>query len=122
MNQSKNTGNEPQIFNRVNEFVAPNPDNTGKQSLLKLKLEVVATNTRKYESVNFGTYEAVFDIEDFLKAPNGIIVWERLVNNEAGATQDNRLAFLTSIQIRPKMIFSKPSEDMLAELKKGIQL
>lgn len=76
--------------------------------VIKLKLEVIATDTRKYESVNFGTYEAEFDIEEFLKSPSGVMVWEKLISNECGVTEDNRLAWLDGIQIRPRVRFGKP--------------
>lgn len=80
---------------------------------IQIKLIVTATDTRKYAKVEFGTYEAEFDIEQFLKAHPRPIIWDMRINNEAGITKDNRLAFFDSIQVRPRVVFSRPPEEIL---------
>lgn len=72
---------------------------------LKVKLTVSSTDVPEYKEVEFGTYEVEFALEDMAKHP---VLWEKLIDRKAGITEDNRLAFLSSIQIRPRMHFGKP--------------
>ena len=89
-------------------------------SSIIIRLVVEATDTPKYERVVFGTYEAKFEIDEFLKSPTNTIEWRQQINQEAGITNGGRLGLLEYVEVIPHMRFTLPAEDMLRILKEEI--
>lgn len=86
---------------------------------LIIKVEVTSTDVPKYKEVNFGTYEAFFELEDLYKHAPENDRWFIKIQEVAGQTLDNRTAYLDSIIVSPLMLFStkpKPQKIKFEEL------
>lgn len=76
--------------------------------MLNVKIEISSTDDPRYKEIIYGTYEVKFDINEMAKMYPRPYIFEKRLGRKAGITTDNRLAFLTGIQIIPKMVFGKP--------------
>lgn len=70
---------------------------------LRLKLEVSATETRKYAEVTIGTYEVEFDVEELPR--DKPIKWVQRIENECGTTLGGKIVFLDGIEVEPRVRF-----------------